>query len=174
MWLNIPFKDQLEMSRCIGGEKYDEAIHIIRQGLTNSARDVQSLEMIARCHHWASREEEAISTANQVLVYDPKNFASIELLGNIYVSRDEHEIAAPYIRLGLECFPEPTLAVPRFFLTILRMVGFFIPRIRKVASKAENLSSDPNKSNREWFLWAKEYLTWYDQNANNKQSPTVH
>ena len=174
MWLNIPFKDQLEMSRCIGGEKYDEAIHIIRQGLTNSARDVQSLEMIASCHHWASREEEAISTANQAFVYDPKNFSSIELLGNIYVSRDQHEIAAPYVRLGLECFPEPTSAVPRLFLSILRMVGFLIPRIRKVASKAEKLNGDLNKSKRGWFLWAKEYLAWCDQNGNDKQSPTVH
>lgn len=174
MWLNIPFKDQLEMSRCIGGEKYDEAIHIISQGLNNSAKDVPSLEMIALCHHWASREEEAISIANQALVYDPRNFASIKLLGNIYVSRDEHEIAAPYVRLGLDCFPEPTPAVPRLFLSILRMVGFFIPRIRNVASKAETLNSDPNKSNREWFLWAKEYLAWYGQNCNDKQSPTIH
>ncbi len=114
--------------------------------------------MIARCHHWASREEEAISTANQALVYDPRNFASIELFGNIYVSRDAHDIAAPYVRLGLECFPEPTPAVPRLFLSILRMVGFLIPRMRKAASKVEKLNGDLNKSNREWFLWAKEYF----------------
>ena len=174
MWLNIPFKDQLEMSRCIGSEKYDDAIRIINRGLTNSAKDAPSFEMIALCHHWASRDEAAIDAANQALVYDPKNFAAIKLLGSIYFDRAEHEIAAKYVRLGLECFPEPTPAVPRLFFRLLRMVGFLIPRIRKTANEAETLIGDPNKSNKEWYRWANEYLARYDQTGNATLSPTVH
>lgn len=174
MWLNISFKDRLEMSRCIGGKNYDKAIRIISRGLTNSEKDAPSLEMIALCHHWAGRDETAIASANQVLAYNARSFDAIELLGSIYANRSEHETAAKYVRLGLENFPEPSPPVPRFLFSILRLVGFIIPRFRKIAREAEAGIGDPNKSKKEWYLWAKDYLAWYDKTCNNKQSPTVH
>jgi len=165
-WLNISFKDQLEVSRCIGRRDYDEAIRLISKGLVDSKEDVPSLDMIALCHHWAQRDDAAIDTANRVLSFDPKSFEAAELLSRIYFSRSEYGLAAKYARLGVDNFPEPLPLTPRFFFRLLGFLGLFSPRLKELAKETEQGIGDPNKSKNEWLAWAKQYLAWYDK-ANN-------
>jgi hypothetical protein len=168
------FKDQIKICRCVGRNDFDEAIRIISTRLVNSERDVPWLEMIALCHHWAERDDMAITTAIRALMLDPHSFDAIELLTRIHASRNEHATVAKYVPLGLENFPSPLPNIPRFYFRLLRFFGFFAPRFKRLAQRAEVEILDPNQSRTEWYAWAKEYLTWYDQTHDGNKMPTVH
>ena len=112
-WLNVSFAENLKISRCIGRRDYDTAIQLIRRGLNNSKQDAQGLHMIAMCHCSAGQDEAAIRAADQALAYDPQCFGAIQTLVRVYVKRQQHDMAARYVRLGLEHFPAPLPEPPR-------------------------------------------------------------
>jgi tetratricopeptide (TPR) repeat protein len=160
--LNIPAKDQLKASRFIGKQKYDQAIDLISKGLTGSKEDVPMLCMIAMCHHWAGRDEEAIETANRVLAFEPDCFDAAELLSRIHFSRSEFEQATKYARLGIEHFPEP-LPEPPSLSIFIKFAGLFFPRLKQRAETARRYVSETNASRSEWKAWAEKYLEWQGQ-----------
>jgi tetratricopeptide (TPR) repeat protein len=167
-------KAQLEVGRCVGRKDYDGAIRTLEGTLSNTSADAPSLTMIALCYRWSNRNDDAIITGQRVLEYDPTNFDAAQLLSEIYAERKEHEPAARFARLGLDNFPEPTPAPPKFILWILRIGALVIPRLRRVEESVRRDLADPEKSKREWYLWAKQYLAWYDSAFGNNQTPTVH
>ncbi|MDO8387384.1 MAG: hypothetical protein Q7T13_13425 [Polaromonas sp.] len=165
---------QMELGRRIGRKDYDGAISILESSLSNTAKDVHALEMIAHCHRWSNRIDMAIDTARRVLVHDPKKFGALRLLSEVYAERNEHDIAAPFVRLGLESYPEPTPPAPRVVFWALRLAASVVPRIKRVEEDAREHLADPNKEVRDWFSWAKQYLAWYDSISGDKQTPIVH
>jgi tetratricopeptide (TPR) repeat protein len=167
-------KVQIEVGRCVGRKDFDGAIRVLESSLSNSSNDVHSLVMIAMCHRWSNRSDEAIVMAQRALAYDPKSFEAFQLLSEIYAERKEHETAAQFTRLGLDNFPEPTPSVPKFFFWVLRIGALVIPRLKRVEKSAREDLADPNKGVREWHSWAKQYLAWYDSEYRSKHTPTVH
>jgi tetratricopeptide (TPR) repeat protein len=169
---NISFREQLALARLVGRRDFDGAIRIVSRGLTNSNKDVSSLTMIAQCHLWADREDQALASAEQALRYDSKNFKAIELVARIFINRSQHETAVEYVRAGLENFPSPSPPMPRFYLWLTRALG----RVSRRLKWAEGSLRDLDKSDREWYDWAKKYLAWYDETHPDGRSeiPTVH
>ena len=164
----------MQAARCIGGKDFDGAIRVLERSLSNDSTDIRYLEMIALCHRWSHRNDLAISTAEQVLAYDPKDFAAIRLLSEIHAERNEHDTAAQFVRLGLENYPEPLPATPKIFFWVLHLVAFVFLRVRRIEETAKRDISDPNKASGAWYSWAKQYLAWYDSASGNRQTPTVH
>lgn len=167
-------KTQMHAARCIGRKDFDGAIRVLEQSLSNDSQDTPHLEMIALCHRWAHRNDMAIATAQQALAYDPKHFGSIRLLSEIHAERREHDTAAQFVRLGLENYPGPLPATPRFFFWVLGLGAVVFPRVKRIEEAARRDIGDPNKDNREWYSWAKQYLAWCDSNSGNQQAPSVH
>ena len=167
-------KIQMEVGRCVGRQDFDGAIRALEGSLSNNSADVPALTMIALCHRWSNRNADAILTAQRALTYDPSNFEAIQLLSEIYAEQEEHETAARLVRLGLENFPEPIPSTPRLLFWLLRVGALIIPRLRRVEESATKDLADPNKDKREWYLWARQYLAWYDSAFGSKQTPTVH
>lgn len=167
-------KAQMEVGRCIGRKDYDGAIRVLESSLSNTSTDVPSLTMIALCHRWSHRNDEAIVTAQRVLAHDSTSFEALRLLSEIYAERKEHESAARFARLGLENFPEPTPPAPKFVLWLLHVGAIFSSRIRRVEEAARRDLAEPDKEKREWYVWAKQYLAWHDSEFGDNQTPTVH
>jgi tetratricopeptide (TPR) repeat protein len=171
----VPFaKTQFEVARCIGREDYDGAIRALEGSLSNTSEDAPSLAMIAMCHRWSNRNDEALTVAQRILVFDPTNFDAFQLLSEIHAERQEHEAAARFIRLGLDHFPEPTPPAPKFLFRLLRIGALVSRRLRHVEETARSDLGDPDRDNRKWYLWATKYLAWYASHFDAKQSPTIH
>src|SRR5712692_1199648 len=167
-------KVQFQVARRVGRKDYDGAIHGLERALSGSKNDTPYLELIAQCHHWAGRDEMAIASAKKALDIDPMSFGAVKFLSEIHARRTEHELAAQYVRRGLENFPEPLPTMPRVFFGILRLASFAFPRVKAVEKKAKENISDPNRNNNEWYAWAKQYLAWYDQGHGGRATPTIH
>jgi len=167
-------KSQIQVARRIGQKDYDGAIRILEGTLEKNKKDIPSLSMIALCHHWSGRSDMAIACTKQVLTFDTKNFDAIRLLSEIYAERAEHQMAAEHIRLGLENYPTPLPATPKIFFWLLRFVSYVYPKFKALEKEAREEIGNPNKSNEDWFDWAKQYLAWYDQTQGEKKSPTLH
>jgi tetratricopeptide (TPR) repeat protein len=125
-------KNQFELARYIGRNDFDGAIKLLDESLTNTAEDIPSLEMIAQCHHWAKRDENAIATAKLVLAYDTKNFATAQLLSTIYANCNEHKLGVDYARLALENYPKPLPPLPEYLFSLLRLASWVFPKLKTV------------------------------------------
>jgi tetratricopeptide (TPR) repeat protein len=167
-------KNQMRGAQCIGRENFDGAIRFLEESLSNSSTDTPSLEMIAMCHRWSHRNDMAIASAQRALAYGPKHFGALRLLSEIYAEWKEHDIAAKFIRLGLESYPEPLPTTPKIFFWVFRLGATTFPRLRRIEEAAKRDIDDPNSGNDEWYSWAKQYLVWYDAAYGNHQTPTVH
>ncbi len=170
MWI----KSHLKVAGYVGRRQFDEAIGALSRQLTHTDSDLSDLEMIALCHQWAGRDEQAICYARRALAIDAKSFGALSLLGEIYAVRSEHEAAALYTRLALQNFPEPLPPVPKGFMRVLGLIGRVIPRVRVAARDLEGLTSDPGAVHREWYEWAARYLRWYDKAHGKAVCQTVH
>lgn len=167
-------KTQLEVGRCVGRKDYDGAIRVLESSLSNSNADAHSLVMIALCHRWSNRNDDAIEMAQRALYHDSKNFGAYRLLAEVYAERKEHAMAVRFVRLGLDHFPEPTPPAPKLIIWLLRVSAFFVPRFRRVTETARTELTDPDSDTRDWFAWAKQYLAWYDSEYGDKHVPTLH
>jgi tetratricopeptide (TPR) repeat protein len=164
-------KNHFQVSRYIGRGDYSRAIHILESSLSNNAADIPSLEMIAHCYRWSQQNDKAIATAEQLLAYDAKNFAAARLLSEIYAEQNEDDAAAKFARLGMENYPEPSPATPKivfWFLQFLHLAAKISPRFKRIAESAKRDLSDPDSHVKEWYLWAKQYLAWYDASVGNE------
>jgi tetratricopeptide (TPR) repeat protein len=172
--LNLSRRDEIELMRCIDQQNFDEAVRIMASGLTNTAKDVFNHEMIALCHHWAGRDDMAITSAESALKYDPKSFQSLQLLAYVHAVRGEHELAAHYTRLGLETY-EPLPSIPHWVWRVVQsvfwLVGLLVPHFKRVAEKE---APDLNEPYKEWFRGAKKYLEWYEAVYRDPMNPKVH
>lgn len=167
-------KNQMRVGRCIGRKDFRGAIRILESSLSNNSSDVPSLQMIALCHRWSQRNDLAIATAQQVLAYDSENFGAIWLLSEVYADQNEHDAAAKFARLGMENYPKHSPGTPKWVFWFLRLGAAIFPSFKRIEESAKRDLTDPDKDTREWYSWAKEYLTWYDASFGNKQTPTVH
>ena len=168
------FKEQLAVGRALRREHYDEAIEIYTRGLNGTVSDVPNLEMIAFCHLWAGRPESAIVAANKVLALNGKSFQALSMLGKIYARQGNHEIASKFVRLGLEAYPSDLPPIPSWMLGVVRLLGFIAPRFRKNLPEIEATLRDPSSPDKEWFVWAKKYLEWYDATYGQDSNPKNH
>jgi hypothetical protein len=116
----------------------------------------------------------AITSAKRALDLDPNSFGAIKILSEMYARRTEHELAAQYVRRGLERFPTPLPTMPKAFFGALRLASLIFPRLRTIEERAREDISDPNRNNDEWYVWAKQYLAWYDQSEGSRATPTIH
>lgn len=162
------------MSRCIGRRDYDSAIRIISQGLNNSKQDAQGLDMIAMCHCSAGRDDAAIRAAEQALAYEPQCFGAIQTLVRVYVKRQQHDLAARYVRRGLEHFPAPMPEPPRVIFLIHRLIKFIAPKYKPVIDLTEVTLRNINGNRNDWHAWATAYLAWHDRTHDDRQSVTLH
>ena len=158
------FKEQFALSRCIGRGEFDGAIEVLAEGLDESDNDDDQLALIAQCHLWAKRDDEAVLFAIKALDINPKSFLPHSLLGRIYAERGEHQNAQRHLRLGLANYPEPVPTPPDITFRGLRMLGSFSPRLRNMSKIWEEGLKDPNQPNTEWRDWAVEYLQWFENN----------
>lgn len=173
-WLNVSFAENLKISRCIGRRDYDTAIQLIRRGLNNSTQDAQGLDMIAMCHCSAGQDDAAIRAADQALAYNPQCFGAIQTLVRVYVKRQQHDMAARYLRRGLEHFPAPLPEPPRVIFLIHRLIKLIVPKYKPALDVAEMTLRNINGSRNEWYAWALAYLAWYDRTHDDHQSVTIH
>jgi tetratricopeptide (TPR) repeat protein len=146
----------------IGRKDYDEAIEIMSKSLVGSKQDVGALEMIAKCHHWAERDDLAIETAKKALVYDPTSFDAIQVLSTIFALHSDRDNAATYIRVGLNNVSDPIPEIPRSSFCRLRFLGKISPCLKRLSEQAEKDLGNLNQSREEWKAWAENYLAWYD------------
>jgi len=159
----------VKFSRMIGWQEFDKAIDYLRSGLRGNKSDLSSLEMIAHCHLWAGRPDDAIKACHEALHCDSESFAMHSTLAQLLAEKGEHEDAAIHARRGLECYPAPLPKVPRSVTLSYQFLSRVFPRLR---------GADPNEAIRsveaeqaDWFDWAKKYLEWYDGTHNGKLSP---
>jgi hypothetical protein len=120
--------------------------------------------MIATCHRWSNRSDEALGVAQRILTIDPTNFDAFRLLSELHAERSEHEAAARFIRLGLDHFPESTTPPPKFLFRLLRIGALVSRRLKRVEEEARSDLGDLDRDKRKWYLWATQYLAWYDSN----------
>jgi tetratricopeptide (TPR) repeat protein len=156
----------------IGRQEFDKAIAHLRSELRGNASDISSLEMIAHCHHWAGRADEAIKAGREALQCDPKSFDMHALLSQLLVDKGEHEDAAIYARLGLENFLEPLPEIPGFFLKVHRALEYFFPILQGASPDQAIKRSESNRA--DWYDWAKSYLDWYDATYGDTLGPIKH
>lgn len=165
MWL-VPFaKIQFEVARCVGRKDYDGAIRALEGSLSNTSEDAPSLVMIAKCHRWSNRNDDALAVAQRILTFDPTNFDAFELLSEVHAERQEHETATRFIRLGLEHFPEPTPPPPKYLFRLLRIGALVSRRLRDLEETARSDLGDLDRGKREWYQWATKYLAWYESDS---------
>lgn len=160
------------LARLIGRRKFDAAIDHLRSGLRGGKSDVDSLEMIAMCHQWADRNDEAIETFRKALALEPASFNSYSQLAQLLAEKGEHENAAVHARKGLEFFPEPLEELPRVIALAHKALCRVVPRLRR--AHPDGQLPDLNESNTRWFNWAQEYLAWYDATYDESESPAKH
>jgi tetratricopeptide (TPR) repeat protein len=146
-------KTQVAVGRCIGRKDYDGAISVLENSLSNTDADAPSLLMIALCHRWSNRNDDAITMAQRALSHDSRNFEAYRLLADIYTERKQHEMAVRFVRLGLENFPEPSTP-PKFFFWLLRFGAFFLPRLKRMEETARTELTHSNSETRDWYTWA--------------------
>lgn len=165
----------MKFARMIGRSEFDKAIDYLRAGLKDNASDAASLEMIANCHHWAGRNEQAIVACREALACDPNAFEMHALLARLLAEKGEKEGAAIHARQGLEHYPEPLPAIPRFYMSAFNALcriapSFHIANPEEAIRRVDTMHAD-------WFHWAKRYLEWYDQAHGTKRDsvrPTEH
>jgi tetratricopeptide (TPR) repeat protein len=167
-------KTQLQLARFVGRKDFDGAIRVLEASLSQGADDVPALLMIALCHRWAHRDEDAILAARRVLASDPNSFEAIQLLSETHAQRGEHDVAVQFVRVGLESDPAPVPVPPTFFLWFVRIAAYLFPRLRHIENAAKAHLSDAKSGRAEWFAWARQYVAWYDQVAGNQRKPTIH
>lgn len=161
-----------KVARLIGREDFDGAIEYLRAKLRGNASDVAALEMIAQCHQWAGRTQEAISTCREALRYDAVAFESHAMLARLLAQEGTHVDAAAHARSGLECFPEPLPGIPQSFVRAIQGLGRIFPFVREFDPNGALQRGETER--REWFEWATRYLGWYDKAYGDTQTPVRH
>ena len=153
----------MKIAPLIGRGDYEGAIRILEGELTGTADDALYLEMIAHWHWIAGNHEKAIETAKKALSLDPTSFDMPRILSQIYAKREEHEQAAAYVKIGLNNYPAENLqAPPAWAFGVLKFVGKFSARWKRIEEAANEDLKDPDKDRREWNAWAKQYVAWYE------------
>jgi tetratricopeptide (TPR) repeat protein len=164
----------IRFSLMIGRKEFDKAIDYLRAGLKGDTSDLASLEMIAHCHDWAGRSEEAIASCREALGHDPNSFDMHVMLSRLFAAKDEHADAANHARKGLETYPEPLPKLPRSLILTLKIFSRLIPSLRGLAPDAEAALLRAEADNAAWFNWAKRYLSWYDATYGETVKPVDH
>ena len=163
----------IRLARMVGRRDYDAAIDYLRAGLCGDTSDIFSLELIARCHRWRGRNDEAITASREALALDPLSFNSHVLLAELLAEMGEHEQAASHARKGLEAYPEPFDVPPRVLVWLFGALRRIVPLLRNVPN-ADELLKRHSDSRAEWFNWAKKYLSWYDTTFGEATTPSEH
>ena len=162
----------MRFAHLIGRQDFDGAIDYLRAGLKGDASDLASLEMIAQCHHWARRTDDAIAACSAALIYDAMSFDMHMMLAQLLAKRGEHKQAAIHARKGLECFPDALPEVPRFVISAFKMLSIVFPRFRGPGPDAALQKVAAERA--EWFDWAKQYLSWFDAMHGETFKPSEH
>jgi len=165
----------LQLARHIGRRDYASAIAHLQTYLQTHPGEVAGWTLLAQCHRLAGSDARAIESATAALRHDAGDFSALKMLSEIHASRNEHEVAVAFIRRGLENFPLPSPPMPRILLKTFRLAALLLPK-RLGASIESDLPGfeDPDRENRTWFAWAKNYLRWYDGTTGNSSTPSVH
>jgi tetratricopeptide (TPR) repeat protein len=148
----------------------DGAIVYLRAGLKGDASDLASLEMIAQCHLWAGRTDEAIATCGEALGYNLGSFDTHSMLAQLLAEKGEHEDAAVHVRKGLECYPEPLPEIPHFVASAIKGLSRIFPFLRAPDAALQQAEAERAA----WFDWAKQYLSWYDLTYGETVKPKEH
>jgi tetratricopeptide (TPR) repeat protein len=162
----------MRFAKMIGRREFDDAIAYLRNGLKGDKSDIYSLEMIADCHHWAGRTDDAINACREALKFSSSSFDMHALLAELLAGKNEHDDAAIHARKGLECYPEPIPQMPRFMISAFKALSRIVPRLRNANPDAA--LREVANARAEWFDWAKRYLDWYDSTHGGSASPTEH
>jgi tetratricopeptide (TPR) repeat protein len=167
--------DFITLPWLIGRNDYDGAIRVLEDRLSRNPNEIETMEMIAQCHQWARRDDEAMAAATRTYALDSSSFEANRMLSGYYVKHGDHDSAARHARLGLENFPAQ-FRVPKIVIRIVSWVLRLHPRLRKRNLKAEmemNFEALEEEKAR-WYDWAMEYLAWYDSTHGGSERPTVH
>ena len=167
------FMLQMKAVRCMGRGDYMQALEHLQALRDSEEPNPYTLCMIARCYESAEDLDSAIGAANAALALNGEHFESLQLLARVYLTRSDYEKTKDYVQRALRNYPEPLPGSPRFFFWVLRVLSIF-PAIRRLEKAAKEDLSDPNKDAKEWYDWAKKYLSWYEEEFGEKAEQTVH
>jgi tetratricopeptide (TPR) repeat protein len=159
----------ITLSGMIGRRDFDKAIEYLRSNLKGKASDLSSLEMIAHCHYWAGKPDDAIKAGHEALKCDSRSFDMHVMLSQLYAERAEHENAAIHARKGLESYPEPLPKLPNFIVTADKLLRHFFPQLGAYGPDEALKRIEAEHAN--WFDWAKKYLAWYDSTYGDNLEP---
>ncbi|MGI9408670.1 MAG: tetratricopeptide repeat protein [Hyphomicrobiaceae bacterium] len=160
------------ISNLIGREDFDGAVDYLRAGLKGDASDLDTLKMIAHCHHWAGNTDDAIAVSREALIHDPALFEMHAILAQLLADKGEHEDACFHACKGLVNYPEPQPEPPG----LRNSIAACLSRISATEPEpSPNLAMQWVKAGRtEWFDWAKQYLNWYETTRGETVKPTEH
>ena len=159
----------LRLAGMIGRGEFGQAIAEMRAGLRGDSSDQASLEMIASCHHWSGQTDEATAAAYEALRYDPNAFEMHAMLAQLLADKGEHERAADHVRKRLEWYPEPVPKAPAALNSAFSWLGRMVPRLRGLDPDGALRRVEAERA--QWFQWAKQYLTWYDEAFGESTNP---
>ena len=160
-----------KLARLIGCGEYEAAITHLRSGLKGDASDTSALQMMADLYRGTGRSRDAIDLCRQSIAWDPQLFDAHAMLAQLLAAEGQYEAAAGHARTALETYPD-RLEVPEFAVAIYRALVRVMPRLR--SATVEDMISNPDASNIEWFGWAKAYLSWYEATFSGTVKPTEH
>ncbi|MEO1205290.1 MAG: tetratricopeptide repeat protein [Pseudomonadota bacterium] len=162
----------IKVARLIGRKEFDAAIELLRSKLKGDASDQYSFEMIAYCCQSAGRSDDAIASCRAALKLDPQSYEMHALLAQLLADQGAYEDAAIHALRGLEYYPEPMPEIPKVVLSVLRVLGRFLPRLNRTSFEKALADIDEDRAN--WFRWATEYLRWYDRTHADQLTPPRH
>jgi len=153
-------KNQMLLARHVGNKDHQAAIKILEESLTDSPKDVTTLEVIALFHHLSGEDEKGIEAANKALSYDNTCFGALKVLSEIYAEQENHEMTIQFVRRGIEHFKSDEIPLPlKMFSSLAKGLSTVSSKFQKVAERAkQNL-----EGNKEWLAWAHSYVAWYEE-----------
>ena len=116
----------------------------------------QTLYMTALCFARMSDDEHALECAHRALTLAPEHLACLQLLGDLYLRRDEAGVAAEYIGRGL-LVAKAELECATWARASLGS------KIRTLASAVAHWPAQaPGSIDRDWVEWATRFLDTQD------------
>ena len=160
------------ISSLVGREDFGGAVDFLRAGLKGDASDLNTLKMIAHCHHWAGHTDEAIAVGREALNYDPTSFEMHAILAQLLADKGEHQEAVAHANQGLLNYPVSSpeqTASPALDGSNSSEVA-----TPPGAGSSDLASQWVSAGRTEWFDWAKSYLSWYESARGETVGPTEH